>query len=142
MGSRERRRVMSVVYRIQDADGRGPWKPGLSRFWVVPRMDHENLLPWTCSVTKTRLSDWQQKYRFLGCACKTADDLRRWFLREEYETVRRMGYQAVKLVGCDVLWQDETQCVIARRQPLWRGAISFDLYDEAKRFEVAKRGEK
>ena len=37
---------MPTVYRVQDADGRGPFKPGFSHQWVEERADHENLLPW------------------------------------------------------------------------------------------------
>lgn len=28
------------IYRVQDADGRGPFKPGFSRKWVIDRDDH------------------------------------------------------------------------------------------------------
>ena len=37
--------MTNLVYRIQDNEGRGPWKPGFSSQWVIEREDLENLLP-------------------------------------------------------------------------------------------------
>jgi hypothetical protein len=40
------RPVPARVYRVQDVEGRGPWRPGFSRLWVRDRDDHDNLRPW------------------------------------------------------------------------------------------------
>ena len=37
--------MAEVVYRIQDSNGRGPWKPGFSHVWVEDRCDLVNLRP-------------------------------------------------------------------------------------------------
>jgi len=34
------------VYRVQDKEGRGPWRPGFSQIWVETRLDHMFLPPW------------------------------------------------------------------------------------------------
>ena len=121
---------MSFMYRVQDVDGRGPFKPGLSKFWIIERPDHENLLPWTAFVSRNELSRWHQRYRHLGCACRSIEELRRWFIPMEYETLLLMGYQAVKLLGCEVLWQDNTQCVIGRNKSFSSGAFPISLHAE------------
>lgn len=119
---------MSIVYRLQDGAGRGPWKPGFSKHWVISRPDHANLLPWTAQVTREQLNEWFRKYRHLGCACQTVADLRRWFIEREYRILLSLGYDAVSLPIDEVLWSDGTQIVFGRGRPLNYRAVPFVLY--------------
>lgn len=38
--------MSTTIYRVQDAEGRGPWRPGFSKYWVCDRDDHDVLIPW------------------------------------------------------------------------------------------------
>lgn len=109
---------MSVtVYRVQDADGRGPFKPGFSRYWL----DHDR-------------DDWPPPFfeefpglRFpdgghIGCGCRTLDGVRRWFNDRELSTLAAAGYQVVAIDADRVLAESEHQIVFWRRRPLRFGA--------------------
>lgn len=120
---------MTSVYRIQDANGRGPFKPGMTRFWSVDRPDHDNLRPWLESVSHSQLATWHRKYRHLGCGCLTLEELRRWFVPREYETLLLMGYRAVEIGADSILWRDGTQVVFGRRRPLALFALPVALYE-------------
>lgn len=118
-----------TVYRIQDADGRGPWKPGFSKYWVKEREDHNNLIPWfqefgPVHQTKALVG------LHTGCGCRTQDQLRRWFLPEEYAVLRAAGYAAVRINVDMILAESEIQCVFQRASPLNLDASPFELYAE------------
>lgn len=86
---------MTAVYRIQDRDGRGPWKPGFSRRWVEDRADHDVLRPWFEEfgrVDKLAIVGFA-----IGCGCRTVEQLQRWFTPSEYATLLQFGYRAVRL---------------------------------------------
>jgi hypothetical protein len=107
---------MTFVYRVQDKDGRGPWKPGLSHCWVEDREDHNNLPPWYVEFGRV-----DQRGIFgmaTGSACMTLDQLRRWFTPSEYATLRQHGYQAVRMRVGRVLAKSPVQCFFERAKPL------------------------
>jgi len=84
-----------TVYRIQDKDGRGPFKPGFSHRWVQSRDDHENLVPWFVEfgpIHKTICT-----FEVAGTGCESIKQLRRWFTKKEYKRLRGYGYMAVKM---------------------------------------------
>lgn len=115
-----------TVYRVQDKDGRGPWKPGFSHRWVETRPDHDNLLPWPFEfgrVDRKAISGMH-----LGCGCKTLDQLRRWFSETEYDALLGLGYCAVKMKVGRILGESETQCVFERAKPLKSDVKVIHLY--------------
>ncbi len=119
------------VYRIQDKDGRGPWKPGFSHKWVEDRDDLDNLPPWYVEFgpIHTRAYTWES----VGSACRTVEQLRRWFTRSEYGTLIRHGYQAVKMDASRILAASDIQCVFTRsNKPLNCDFEKFDLYESGK----------
>lgn len=117
-----------IVYRIQDSDGRGPWKPGFSDQWVEDRPDHDNLVPWPHEFgnVQCRALSWEH----IGAGCKTIEQLQRWFTRSEYETLLGFGYHAVKMTVARILAQSDIQCVFTRRIPLAEQVESFTLYPD------------
>lgn len=117
---------MTAVCRVQDADGRGPFKPGFSHWWVEERADHDNLVPWLQQFG--RVDRLVAVKRNMGCACKTLEQLRRWFTPSEYATLRRYGYQAVEMDVDRVLAESLIQCVFQRSKPLREDVRPFDLY--------------
>lgn len=123
-------RVMAVpVYRVQDAEGRGPWRPGFSRLWVRDRADHDNLRPWVEQFgVGIILRDGWPFGRHFGCGCRTLEQLRRWFTREEYDTLRAYGYSAVQLMADRVLAESDIQLVFQRSRPLRAAVEPVDLY--------------
>jgi hypothetical protein len=115
-----------IVYRVQDRDGRGPWKPGFSMVWVEDREDLQRLLPWYEEFGRV---DHLGIYGMvMGSACRTLQQLRRWFTPKEYATLRRHGYRAVKLKVGRLLASSDVQCVFERAKPLNVDVEPVELY--------------
>ena len=114
------------IYRIQDASGRGPWRPGFSHHWIEPRSDHKYLKPWFVEFGRVDrlLCNWE----YAGSACATVKQLRRWFTRGEYQTLKKFGYRAVKIDVKRVLAMSKIQVVFSRLKPLNVDIDEFELY--------------
>lgn len=121
---------MPVVFRVQDADGRGPWKPGFSHNWVVDRPDHENLLPSYQEFDLPQVKRSALYGAWLGTGCTTLKQLRRWFTFAEYLKLMRFGYQAVEMEVGRILAESNTQCVFERAKPLNADLNVILLYPE------------
>lgn len=118
----------SVVFRVQDKDGRGPWKPGFSQRWVEDRPEEEwaALVPWQMqfgNVLRRSIVDISR-----GSGCRSLEQLRRWFTPTEYATLRSFGYSAVKMEVGRILAESDIQCVFERAKPLRDGAEPVELY--------------
>ena len=68
-----------VVYRVQAADGRGPWRPGFSHTWIdgdapAGRLDETimDLIPIAQLAALPRTMHY-------GCACRSLTALMAWF---------------------------------------------------------------
>ena len=118
----------SAVFRVQDKDGRGPWKPGFSQRWVEdrPAEEYAALVPLPLQfgdVLRRSIVGMS-----LGCGCRTLEQLRRWFTPTEYATLRRFGYHAVKMEAGRILAESDIQCVFERAKPLREGVEPVELY--------------
>lgn len=114
------------VFRIQDADGRGPWKPGFSHKWVEPRDDHAYLLPWYEEFG--RVDGLMVAGEWGGCGCETLKQLRRWFTESEYRKLKDLGYSAVKMKVHRNLAMSKKQLVFTRMKPLNEDVEIVELY--------------
>lgn len=119
---------MPTIYRIQDVNGHGPFKPGFSKLWVVDRQDLENLPSWMIEFHFETVHQKIKQGEFSGSGCKTLKQLRRWFIREEYENLQLFGYRTVKLSVDRILAQSAIQCVFARKKPLSQDFEIVNLY--------------
>lgn len=114
------------VYRMQDHEGRGPFKPGFTKEWSEDREDLDNLT--------SILKDWHKvkpkllKGYHVGCACKSLEQLQRWFTPTEYERLLGHGYKVVSLKPGMILLETEVQVVFQRKLPLTQGIEEVDLY--------------
>lgn len=118
---------MTYIYRVQDRDGRGPWKPGFSQKWVSYRPDHEVLLP--VYIEMPGALNKRHPGFHVGVGCISLDQLRRWFHKDEYRTLMGYGYHCVRHVGA-FLGESETQCVFERHRPLSDHDGLVSLYGE------------
>lgn len=111
---------MHLLYRIQRHDGRGPFIPGLSKYWVDEGRTYEQPdiitafgRAWLREIPK----GWHA-----GTACRTLVQLARWFNATERDRLRIMGFHPVALQAPLIIREDEHQVVFARLQPLNVGA--------------------
>lgn len=117
---------MATIFRIQDRNGRGPWRPGFSRQWVEERADHERLVPWMQDFPGLVIP----RAAGIGVGCRTLDQLRRWFTKSEYLTLRRHHYRAVALDRATVIAESDIQVVFTRAVPNNFGHRYIDLYGD------------
>lgn len=112
----------SLVYRIQDAEGRGPFRPGFSVQWL-DATEHCAFPSWIeefgwCIPDDLRAQGWH-----FGSACRTIEGVKKWFSRTERHRLARLGYALVAIKPDRVLAESERQLVIARQRPLTDGAL-------------------
>lgn len=118
--------MSEVIFRVQDCEGRGPWRPGFSHRWVECRPDHDNLLPYFSEFGRIYLLHNPEMH--FGCGCKTMGQLRRWFTKAEYNKLRKFGYKAVRMEVDNVLAESNIQCVFERAVPLNKNLNVVKLY--------------
>ena len=123
---------METVFRIQDVNGRGPYKPGFSRVWLDA--DHEeakaHLVPWFEELGRVdRLALYGS---VVGCGCVSVEQLRGWFTPSEYGRLVGHGYRAVKMDRVRILAQSSIQCVFERAGALSEGVEPFELYSRVE----------
>lgn len=117
---------METVYRIQDKDGRGPFKPGFSKEWVIDRPDLDNLPPWF--IEFGRLDKQVLSGETSGSACRDTEQLRRWFTKPEYKKLKKLGYKAVKMEVNRIIAESDIQCFIGRAKPFNESIEVIKLY--------------
>lgn len=106
-----------TVYRIQDSEGRGPFKPGFSDQWVEFREDLFNLRPAYADFDGyvETVKQLKKKGLYLGIATETPEQLRRWFTVTEYLKLLGMGYKCYKVHKCHIAHKSDIQIIIARK---------------------------
>ena len=100
------------VYRIQASDGRGPFRPGLSKYWC----DYNHMPPATHKAVQEEFgSEWLKECKpgwMYGSACLSLEQLATWFSRKERETLQIMGYHPVALEPDTILRRGMEQLII------------------------------
>ncbi|MEW6708296.1 MAG: hypothetical protein AB1403_00605 [Candidatus Riflebacteria bacterium] len=120
---------MTHVFRIQDLDGRGPFKPGYTETWLIDRPELDDLKPFSVlEIYGLYSKNMFSGARFIGFGCRSIEQLKKWFIEEEYKTLLKRGYSAVEMLIDDVLLENENQVLFARQRPLNKALKKFELY--------------
>ena len=116
---------MTRVFRIQDADGRGPWRPGFSVKWSDPDFAPgvEDLPPYFVEFGHDLLERRGIPGEHYGCAVRKLKDLCRWVSAAERAKLATLGFNIVSLKPDRILAESKNQLVFACRTPLSRAAI-------------------
>ena len=109
---------MILVYRWQDKEGRGPYRPGMSKYWADA--DHQLGNPpffveFGMNITKQCLAS-----EAMGCAFRTIEQMRLWFTSEERQRMRLLGYEFGSMLVDRIVAESDRQLVFARSTPLHR----------------------
>lgn len=110
--------TVPTVYRVQDNEGRGPWRPGFSNQWVEDRPESEFA---ALRPIMFEFPDLQQRLRpgfHVGVGCTSLDKLRRWITPSEWITLQRFGYRCYAIVPDRIVAESEIQCVFESSKPL------------------------
>lgn len=105
------------LVRMQDDEGRGPWRPGFSRVWMTDKtpkigapifMDRRLL-----SVVGKAHADGLH----IGCAVRL-DKISLWFTPQDVERLSSLGFFLVDASRCKVLLETDQQALVGWRKPL------------------------
>lgn len=116
---------MQPIYRIQDIEGRGPYKPGFSKNWCDEDARCLIGVPLFATYMEEFL-DVQEKINTIsrlsggafGCGFRTLDQLNRWFTQAEQEKLFKYKYSIVKIIPDMVLAESHNQLVFWCKKPL------------------------
>jgi hypothetical protein len=110
---------MTQIYRVQDSEGRGPYRPGKSYRWTDE--DHYRNPPfyvefgWTVGSIAKR---WHAG-EVGGCGFRSIEALKHWFSDSERSKLDALGYSIVSMKADRIIAESRNQLVFARRTPLW-----------------------
>ncbi len=105
-----------TVYRVQDADGRGPFKPGFSVKWID---DSYRPMPpsWIEEFGLDCIYELPEGWHF-GSAVRSVTDLRQWFTQSELDRLLLLGYKPVRMEVEKIVRESPHQVLFARAVPL------------------------
>jgi hypothetical protein len=108
------------IFRVQDREGRGPWRPGFSVEWVNP---DRTCLPPSVFVdipqAASLVRKWGGRGFHVGCAVR-AGKFSAWFDGGEIERLRARGYRLVNAAVCRVIAESDHQLLVVHAAPLRR----------------------
>lgn len=120
--TREEMAAVTVAYRVQAVDGRGPWRPGWSHTWIDGAAPEGRLSETIMDLMPIdRLRDLPAGFHY-GCACRTLEALCAWFTPVEIQRLSALGFHPVKLNVDQVLAESSWQMLVGRRRPFTDGA--------------------
>ncbi len=116
---------MSTIYRVQHDDGRGPFRPGFSKYWADTEfMDDVKPLP-TFMVEFGE--DVIEKYGFdhehFGSGVHDLQDIKNWFSNSERMLLQYFGFSIVKMNCVRIIKSSENQIFFGRSKPLNKDII-------------------
>jgi hypothetical protein len=118
----------TTVYRIQDAQGRGLFKPGMSEKWLDK---DRTFLPEAPVKELMRISRQAGSEFHLAFACLSLEDLRKWVSKTEYARLQKLCYYACSL-EVEKFHPLEYQVIAGRKRPYRKGAKLINLYPETE----------
>lgn len=119
------------VYRVQDDNGRGPYKPGRSHIWTDAHHNQRNpSLFDDFSITPAELERCWHPNENGGCAFRTLDQLHSWFQLAERFRLEELGYSIVTMLADRIVLESDRQLIFARKRPLRLGAIKLPWHAE------------
>ena len=113
-----------TVYRIQDSEGRGPFRPGVTQKWIdaertyFPKAQIQEQL-WIKKIADPELN--------LAFVCTSIEQMKIWVSETEYDRLMKLGYNAVK-IDVDKIWHLGKQAIAGRKKQYRKQAIVFSLY--------------
>ena len=114
-----------TLYRVQDLEGRGPYRPGFSDTWTDPDNDGANC---PNEFTPKQIAELAAlaKSKFsarIAFAFRSLEQLHRWFRPAELRRLQLCGYSIVSIDADAILAETNNQVLFMRRAPLRRGVI-------------------
>ena len=114
---------MTLIWRVQGRDGRGPYAPGFSRKWCDDRGPPP---PPTCfeefpDLERTIANKRMHHGGHFGCGVLAPEDIGRWLTPTECRELLKLRFHLVRMDVDDILAQSANQVVFWRSRPLREG---------------------
>lgn len=115
-----------LVCRMQDKDGRGPYKPGFSQYWVedAPIVMPDPIMLAFPGVMDLAHKIVSQRGGACGCALRNIEQAKRWFTPSEVISLVYFGYTLCWMYADEILAENEDQLVIWSSSPLADAVIA------------------
>jgi hypothetical protein len=116
-----------LVWRVQDGQGRGPYKPGFSRQWSDGDSGRLNA-PWWIELglpmdaAHDALKAMPRAH--YGCAFRSPEQAKAWFSRSELRRLARLGHHLVPVKVDSILFETPTQLVVGSFEPLFARVVT------------------
>jgi hypothetical protein len=133
------RDAMTICYRVQDADGRGPWRPGFSHTWIDESAPPGRLQETIFDLVPLDRIRHFARDQHVGSACRTLDAIGDWFTATERARLAARGYQLVRLAADLVIAESHWQMIIGRTRPFSEGATRLGWDRLAGQFEAVTK---
>lgn len=114
---------MSRVFRIQDREGRGPFRPGFSLMWLDEDIGDRAQLPSWIEEFGADAFDGTPDNAHGFSAVRTLDQLRAWFSDTERARLAAFGFSVVEVPDAHVIRSSAHQVLCWRDRPLAIGVM-------------------
>jgi hypothetical protein len=106
-----------IIYRIQDSDGRGPFKPGFSHHWADIELIR-NMPTWMEEFGSDLILRKGRQNEHFGTGVRTIPEISKWFSITEQKRLDLLGYKICAVRISRVLAESSNQLVFASKSPL------------------------
>lgn len=111
--------IFSMLLRVQDKEGRGPFKPGITIQWCQSSSRLPSILEEFPDIVEA-LAPFHKRGMHLGCGVRGREQLNRWFNDEELRRLSKLGYAIVSINDYEVVKESSNQVIFASKRPLWK----------------------
>jgi len=108
------------IYRVQDVEGRWPWRPGFSQRWIskdstqpIPPAVQEEFPDFPDIVRRAH-----DRCLYIGCGARGTAGLNTWFLPDELERLKGIGFLLVRCHAVKILAESANQVLFGSQRPL------------------------
>lgn len=119
------------IFRVQDKDGRGPYRPGYSHTWIDADHDRNptffDEFDWRPETTPDH---WHRNENG-GCGFRTLAGLYRWFSSTERAKLQRAGFSIVTMRVDRIIAESDNQLVFGRTRALRHGCTILPWQDNS-----------
>jgi hypothetical protein len=115
--------MATLVCRIQDAEGRGPYRPGFSHRWSEREDGPDPVFvafPGIMAIAQQKVNKYGGA---VGCAFRTLEQAANWFSPSEVLTLAKHGYSLCWMRPDEILAEDDDQMVIWTQTPFAKAVI-------------------
>lgn len=108
------------VYRFQDLEGRGPFRPGFTDRWRSDLDAGEDLPPFyvEMGVSPFAVPHLITPGFHAGVGCESREQLDRWFSKSEQLRLKALGFRMVEFTPSRIIARTPTQVFFEHATPL------------------------